>query len=218
MLGALTAPSALAISAGTSGATKQIGIYSWQGLVTGLQSGQGPVYNAAYALAMQILAGVNAGLGTGSPSREMATIGGWAGEGFSIGLDKSIPVVSDSIQAVLDTVTNATDAFNAPALLGPVVELFKPGQSIADMMDSATAMRRQLAAEPLQFTPVVNQPAPVVVPGNIELTSQSQAADIETTRRLEITLNVVGDPVPAMSPADIERFKRELVYEIQRYA
>lgn len=83
----------------------QAGVWAGQqagsGIVTGLQNRSGAVYNAAYALAQQILAGLNAGLIIGSPSRRTAQIGAWAGEGLIDGFESKTDRLAASVTGMV---------------------------------------------------------------------------------------------------------------------
>lgn len=89
-------------------AAKQYGVDLIQGFIDGISSMVSKVLNTVGSLIDDVKKKFNIGFDFGSPSKEMAKMGKWIGEGLSIGMDKS---VMDVIRSSNDLVTAARTPF-----------------------------------------------------------------------------------------------------------
>lgn len=78
-----------------------------QGLIDGIASIVGAVIDKAKEIGGQILGGIKSVLGIGSPSKEMAKLGEFAGQGLVKGLEKITPRVDKAAGELGATVTDA---------------------------------------------------------------------------------------------------------------
>lgn len=78
----------------------QAGLDFVLGFVQAITSGQGPVADAARALARSALSAIKGALGISSPSRVMLQMGGYTAEGMAEGLEKGTPDVAMAAQGM----------------------------------------------------------------------------------------------------------------------
>lgn len=177
------------------------------GIVTGLQNRSGAIYNAAYALAQQIIAGLNAGLIIGSPSRATAQIGAWAGEGlidgFSSQTDGMTSAVDDMIGALVDPMQSLGLA---------LVTAFAGG--MGGGLGAVDAVLNSLSSRVTDVDPIGRMATLLEPP--IGLNALSHRLDISNERRVHLTVDFQNaDYLP---PSVLSAITNELVRAVRTNA
>lgn len=187
----------------------QAGVWAGQqagsGIVTGLQNRSGAVYNAAYALAQQIIAGLNAGLVIGSPSHETARIGAWAGEGLIQGFESKTDLLTASVMGAVGGMVNPMQSLGLALVTAFAGGM---GQGVRSVNRVLSVLESQVGG----FDPL-SQLAAVLGPqgGLPSLTSGSWSVTSE--RRVLLTVDLQGaDYLP---PAVVEALSREIARAVR---
>lgn len=172
------------------------GVYAGQGIVSGLRSQSGPVYNAAYYLGWWILQGLTDKLNEQSPSKETYHIAEYAGQGLVNGLDSygnkvysassnlggamldgfnsAIQTLSSSIENGIDsnpTITPILDLSNVEKGASKLSTMFNGGTVRASTQAGSIAASRN--ATDIVVTP---KPAASVVNNNFTQNNYSPKA------------------------------------------
>lgn len=90
----------------------KFGLMVDQGLADGIRAGQSMVVQAMIEMCLAAIAAAKEALGIASPSKEFMKLGDFVGEGFGIGIERSMPDISGMIQDVIP------DASIADSLVG----------------------------------------------------------------------------------------------------
>lgn len=109
-----------------------------QGLANGITNGTGLVIDAAKNLGASALSGIKSVLGIASPSKEMAKLGQFSGEGLALGQESAVPRV-ESAATAMGSATMASAAGGAAAQSsgtasggGTTQVTFAPGSIVID--------------------------------------------------------------------------------------
>lgn len=92
-----------------------------KGFLKGLEGQQKSIEDLMLKIAKGMQKAIKKALGIKSPSRVMATLGGYATEGLAVGMLGRMPVLNDALGKVAGAVSGTAPAFGRPALAAGVV-------------------------------------------------------------------------------------------------
>lgn len=136
----------------------QAGVDAAQGIVDGLESKENAIRKEMEKIGRQMLAALNSVLKSHSPSKEFATIGGFAMEGLAIGFRNSTKLVTDSITNAADSAMAAlkrsmsnmsrfvSDNLDASPVITPVLDLSQVQSKARDLANLANVVPITAAA------------------------------------------------------------------------
>jgi tape measure domain-containing protein len=191
-----------------------------QGMIGGLSAGVGSLVKAAENMAGSALNAAKHALGIHSPSTEFISVGQFAGQGFSIGIDSMVDTVSDSadgmgkkaILSLQKSISGLSDQIQGNIDINPTIT---PVLDLSNVKQNASQIGSMLKADPItvgaSYTSAKN--ASVGYSENQSAFLQSAPAAGTTPTPINFTQNNYSPK--AISAADLYRQTKNQVSKVR---